>query len=138
MLNQPKCILLQLQLSFPPKSLTGVTHMHGDKVQLKARKERLIHIKYLVAKDENKGINTQIVLTITDWTGDLHFNQQEISFCNQEAQLTLADFVVNDRSLLKNLSQILSPFLSTDITKRTVCRDQDNTASFIEKQNRWD
>lgn len=78
--------------------------MHGDKVQLlKARKEQPIHIKYLVAQDENRGRNTQTVLTITDWTGHLHFNQQEISFCNQEAQLTLVDSVVSDRSLLKKL-----------------------------------
>lgn len=78
--------------------------MHGDKVQLlKARKEQPIYIKYLVAQDENRGRNTQIVLTITGWTGHLHFNQQEISFCNQEVQLTLVDSVVNDRSLLKKL-----------------------------------
>jgi len=50
------------------------------------------------------GKNIQTVLTITDWTGHLQFNQQEISVCNQEAQLRLADLAVSDRSLLKNLS----------------------------------
>lgn len=44
--------------------------------------------------------NIQRVLTITDWTGHLHFNQQEISVCKQEVQLVLMDLVVSDRSLL--------------------------------------
>lgn len=62
-------------------------HVHGIKVQLlEASKESPIHLKHSLAHDEDTGKNIQTVLTITDWTGHLHFNQQEISVCNQEAQ----------------------------------------------------
>lgn len=62
----------------------------------------MIHpFKILRSHNEERSKNIQRVLTITDWTGHLHFNQQEISVCNQEVQLVLVDLVVSDRSLLK-------------------------------------